>query len=171
MSASPPSRIRVSKTHGTRTKLGGRALRAAVSPENTLNLASMIDGHRLLTPVPYLDLPCTYGKRQRVLANWHYRIGDSLEACITRTSTDIKGRPSQALPSSNTMPPKAHLRALCSFPRRFRPFILSCQCRTMATVDSRTFLASDQGYLQKGHETNIREADIEKKVSDLLPSR
>ena len=41
----------------------------------------------------------------------------------------------------------------------------------MATVDSRTFLSSEHGYLQKGHEVNVREADIQKKVADLLPSR
>lgn len=41
----------------------------------------------------------------------------------------------------------------------------------MATIDSKTFLSSRQGYLQKGAKVNIREVDIEKKVADLLPSR
>lgn len=43
-------------------------------------------------------------------------------------------------------------------------------CTTMAAVDSKSFLTNG-GYLQKGREVNIREVDIEKTVSDLLPSR
>jgi hypothetical protein len=41
----------------------------------------------------------------------------------------------------------------------------------MTSVDSTAFLSSENGYLQKGRNMNIREADIERKVSDLLPSR
>jgi hypothetical protein len=40
----------------------------------------------------------------------------------------------------------------------------------MTTVDSKSFLI-DGGYLQKGPEINVREVDLQKKVSDLLPSR
>lgn len=42
--------------------------------------------------------------------------------------------------------------------------------RIMTAVDSRTYL-EDGGYLQKGRKVNLREVDLEKKVSDLLPSR
>ncbi|KAI9726691.1 MAG: hypothetical protein M1834_008956 [Cirrosporium novae-zelandiae] len=40
----------------------------------------------------------------------------------------------------------------------------------MASIDSITYLKNG-GYLQKGTKVNLREADIEKKVHDLLPSR
>lgn len=41
----------------------------------------------------------------------------------------------------------------------------------MTTVDSRTFLSSQTGYLQKGRRQNVRVPDIKRKVETLLPSR
>jgi hypothetical protein len=40
----------------------------------------------------------------------------------------------------------------------------------MASADSKMYLING-GYLQKGTKSNLREADLEKDVQDLLPAR